>query len=94
MGRHAARSNCPFCGHPYTELVVVPVNYRRTVCYVECSGCKARGPQHSTTQNMGQSERVTKSAAVTGWQRRAEFLDRHGLPAPRVPIDGLARAGR
>ena len=62
MGRHAARSNCPFCGHPYTELVVVPVNYRRTVCYVECSGCKARGPQHSTTQNMGQSERVTKSA--------------------------------
>lgn len=94
MGRHAARSNCPFCGHPYTDLVVVPINYRRTYCYIECCACKARGPQESTTANMGRSERATKSAAVTGWNRRSELLDRHGQPAPRVPIDDLVETVR
>lgn len=78
MGRHCARNNCPFCGWHYTDLELLHhgstgqlLGYR-----VRCCGCGALGPTGAN-----------KSLATKLWNKRSEFLDRHGNPVAQVPID-------
>jgi hypothetical protein len=77
MGRHAARSNCPFCGWYASDIM--PKAHKRAGCFrlfARCCACGARGPEAETI-----------AEASEQWDKRAEFLDRHGKPAPRVPLD-------
>ncbi len=77
MGRHAARNNCPFCGHWASDVRPVGGYYSNAGIYrARCCGCGAEGPKAEG-----------KREAARLWNNRAEFLDRHGNPAPRVPID-------
>lgn len=82
MGRHAARSNCPFCGSPYTSIQRWPQPHRgHRACWIECTNaqCQARGP-------LGDDEREAEDA----WERLVlPRADRHqnapDLVRPFVP---------
>ena len=77
MGRHCARSNCPFCGWPHSDCKPVGGYYSNADTYrVRCCSCGTEGPPAEG-----------KLEAARAWNQRAEFLDRHGNPPPRVPIE-------
>jgi len=68
MGRHCARSTCPFCGWHYSEQVVKRDSYGGELRWVECCGCRARGP--ITRDGKEEADRL--------WDRRVGAVDRHG----------------
>lgn len=74
MGRHCARSNCPFCGWEFTNMktkkgFVMGKGNNADLFYVQCCSafCEATGPV-----------REKKHLAASAWNARATRRDRHG----------------
>lgn len=71
MGRHCARSTCPFCGWHYTNMLSGPgfvLGKGNTERYrVKCCSCEALGPMKDTREE-----------AAEAWNARPERRDRHG----------------